>query len=77
MVRAGKGKEQVEFIGKAIGFILGVEVGPARKESFFPLLPWGRRFKKSAPACEPVTRFSDTPSENLLSENQQSSGPGG
>jgi hypothetical protein len=69
LARAGKGKEQVEFIGKAIGHILGVEMNAAGKRTLFPLHPWLRRFKKNAPAREPETGGS-TPSENILSANQ-------
>jgi len=49
LARAGKGKEQVEFIGKAIGFILGVEMGRHAGNHFFPCFRGGGDSKKAPP----------------------------
>ncbi len=55
------GKEQVEFIGRAMRDILGVEELEGGKETFFPLHRKRYGFKKTPPAGEPV---GNAPSEN-------------
>jgi hypothetical protein len=46
LLRAGKGREQVDFIGKAVADILGVELRTPPEQE--PLRPWMQRINKWA-----------------------------
>ncbi len=62
---AGKKKEEVEFIGRAIGEIIGMEMRPAERRGFFALPPRWLRFKKTTPAGEPVATAPMLKKESL------------